>query len=155
MSVSSRLRRADWLRFAIPVWRFFETAEATPRVQFRLCPPDLAPGPWLPAIGTPAPSAVRLWFNPQANLAHAQYSALDQLVRRLEDTSPVLLVEVKQWYLFQVLRRIVEERLATESCKEYQLRIARGLGDEEEELLVTDVLTCSQPISEMGANLDP
>jgi hypothetical protein len=142
MSVSSWLSRADWLRFVIPVWRFFETPDATPRAEYRRCSAEEEPGPWTPALITAPPHGSRFWFNPEANLVLAQYSALDQLVRRLEDASPVSLTLVKQWYLFLVLRRVVEARLADENGKDYQLRIARGFGAEAEELLVTDVLTC-------------
>jgi hypothetical protein len=136
------LRHADWLRFLIPVWRFFETAQATPQIQFRHCASDAAPGPWLPALNTPAPRLARVFFNPEANLVLAQYAVLDQLVQRLEAVSPVSLESVKQWYLFLVLRRVIEAQLSKAGCREYQIRISRGVGSAEEELLVTDVLTC-------------
>jgi hypothetical protein len=137
---SWRVRHADWLRFLVPVWRFFEAPTATPELQFRLCPSCAPPGPWLPALTSLPPQTMRVLFNPQGNLVLAQYAMLDQLVRRLEDASPVAMDQVKQWYPWLVLQRIVEAQLVRESCKEYQIRVLRGSGGEAEELFTSDLL---------------
>jgi hypothetical protein len=75
--------RLPFLTLIFPSWRFFGASKATPELQYRLLAPNINPDQnisWIPLTCRPRRRWWNLFFNPQGNLALAQYDFLDRML---------------------------------------------------------------------------
>ncbi len=98
-------------RVFFPSWRFFQEVAYVPMVHVKVFTTDFREQEWQPLITKLQRSALRLFYNPRANLTLAYQSLLEQVVQDINDFENKDMDKFQFTNSYQLVNNLVQFKL--------------------------------------------